>query len=172
MKRFSLLLLFAGFPLIVLAQTPEIFDVSEVVAGAQRLDTKYFLAVGKWSDDPKELGTLSTEVHCYERFGLCEMARATWVDSTVGVVLDSFDILRWDRQELIAIDSSPICIVNTVRADFVTKKVSISSTSKGVKGNKICSAIDADPSALKTAFLTGLDDELKNTRDSPDKKRQ
>lgn len=169
MKR-ALLIAFLALPVLMSGQTPQIFDVSDVVAGARRVETRYFFAVGKWSDDPKESSINSTELHCYERFGLCEMAHALSLNGQVVVSLDSFDILRWDNRELIAVDSSPICIVNTLRADFTAKKVSISSTSKGIKGNKICSSMDSDPSALKTAFLTGLNDELKRIQENVDKK--
>jgi hypothetical protein len=151
-------------------QTPEIFDESDVVAGAQRIDTRYFLATGKWADDGKEAGTNSTEIHCYQAFGFCEVAHAYALGTQSWVSLDSYDVLRWDKQEMIAVDSSPICIVNTLRADFAVKKVSISSTSKGVKDDKTCASMDADPAILKTVFLTGLKDELKRIQEAPVKK--
>src|SRR5437868_4148625 len=59
---------------------------------------------------------------------LTSFAGKAWVD------LSSYDILRWDSRELIAVDSSPICIVNTLRADFTKKKVTMSSTLTGEKG--------------------------------------
>src|SRR5947207_8132348 len=68
------------------------------------------------------------------RFGLCEVANAYSLGGQAWVVLDSYDILRWDSRELIAVDSSPICIVNTLRADFAKKKVTMSSTLTGEKG--------------------------------------
>jgi hypothetical protein len=36
-----------------------------------------------------------------------------------------------DKQELIAVDSSPICAVNTLRIDFAAKKVTITNALKG-----------------------------------------
>lgn len=164
------LLLLILFPLNALAQKPQIFNVSDVVAGAQKIETTYLLAVGKWSDDSKAAGMNSTEIHCYKAFGFCEAAHSFAIDARIGVSLDSYDILRWDRQEMIAVDSSPICIVNTLRVEFATKRVSMSSASKGVKDDKFCASLDADPAALKTAFLTGLDDELKRIRDDTSKK--
>jgi hypothetical protein len=149
---------------LAVGQTPTIFDVSDVVAGAQRIDTRYFYATGKWSDDGNEAGINSVEIHCYKRFGFCEVAHAYSSFGKAWVSLDSFDILRWDNQELIAVDSSPICVVNTLRADFTAKKVSISSTSKAETRDKFCTAMYADPATFKTAFLMGWKDEF------PDKK--
>lgn len=73
-------------------------------------------------------------------------------------MLNDYDILRWDEHELIAVDSSPICVVNNLRFDFDKKTVAMSSTSKGVPGAKIgnttmCKIGEADTQA--TAFLTG-----------------
>ena len=149
---------------LTVGQTPLIFDVSDVVAGAQRIDTRYFLATGKWSDDGNDVGVNSVEIHCYKRFGFCEVAHGYSSVGKAWVGLDSFDILRWDNQELIAVDSSPICVVNTLRADFIAKKVSISSTSKAERRDKFCATMDADPATFKTAFLIGWKDEF------PDKK--
>jgi hypothetical protein len=55
--------------------------------------------------------------------------------------LNSFDILRWDETEMIAVDSSPICLVNTLRFDFIARKVSLSSASKGETKDKMCNGL-------------------------------
>lgn len=141
----------------VRAQQPQIFSVSDVVAGPQRLETRYALAEGKWSDAGNDVAILSTEIHCYKRFGVCEVAHAFPVFGEATVSLDSFDILRWDDAEIIAVDSSPICIVNTLRFDLVAKKVSLSSTSKGETRDKLCNGVAS--ATAKTIFLTGLEDE-------------
>jgi hypothetical protein len=141
-------------------QTPVIFDVSEVVAGAQRTETLYANAVGKWSDADDHLAVGSTEIHCYQRFGFCEEGDATYLGGQAGVTVTSLDILRWDNRELIAVDSTPICVVNTLRFDFAAKKVSISMALKGETKDAFCKTIKAS-----TAFLGGVDDEIKkNTR--------
>jgi hypothetical protein len=53
---------------------------------------------------------------------------------------------------MIAVDSSPICMVNTLRFDFAAKKVSLSSTSKGETRDKFCTGLT--PSMMATTFLT------------------
>ena len=156
-RTLGLLLLLSS--LLAIAQEPEIFDVSDVVAGSERLETRYALAEGKWSDAGKDVAILSTEIHCYKRFGLCEVANAFPMFSQSTVSLDSFDILRWDNKEIIAVDSSPICIVNTLRFDLAAKKVSLSSSSKGETQDKMCNEVTS--TVGKTAFLGGLKDEHK-----------
>jgi hypothetical protein len=147
-------------PMIVLvgalpcmAQHPLILDVSTAVAGSERLETQYAVAMGKWSDAGDNVGLNSTEIHCYKRFGFCEVATASASFGLASVSLTSFDILRWDTGEMIAVDSSPTCVVNTLRFDFAAKNVSISSTSKGETRDEFCK--DLTPSMTATAFLTG-----------------
>jgi len=137
-------------------QTPEILSVNEVVAGAQRTETWYVHAMGKWSDSGDHLAVWSTEINCYERFGFCEEADATYVGGQAGATLDSFDILRWDKRELIAVDSSPICVVNTLRFDFAAKKVTLTMALKGETEDPFCADIKAT-----TRFLGGRRKETK-----------
>jgi hypothetical protein len=152
-RLLSILLLLGALP--YMAQQPLTFDASTVVVGSQRLETPWALAIGKWSDAGDNVGINSTEIHCYKRFGFCEVANASAFSSpgSAWVNLSGYDILRWDASEMIAVDSSPICVVNTLRFDFAAKKVSMSSTSKGETRDKICK--DLMPSMTATAFLTG-----------------
>jgi hypothetical protein len=149
----TLILLFGALP--CMAQQPLIFYVGSVVVGSQRLETVYALASGKWSDAGPEVGINSTDIHCYKRFGFCEVGSASNSSGLASLSLSSYDVLRWDSSEMIAVDSSPICLVNTLRFDFTAKKVSISSTSKGETRDKLCANLT--PSITATAFLTGAD---------------
>jgi hypothetical protein len=108
---------------------------------------------GKWSDAGDDVGMRSCEIQCYKRFGFCNVATAFTVTGLASVDLTSFDILRWNTNEMIAVDSSPICMVNTLRFDLIAKKVSISSTSKDGTRDSFCN--DVTPSRTATAFLTG-----------------
>ena len=138
----------------VAAQKPTIFDVSNVVVGAQKIETLYLYAAGKWSDAGDHIGPLSTEIQCYKSLGFCNVANAFTTTGEANVSLDSFDILRWDSQEMIAVDSSAICIVSTIRADFVTKRITLSSSDKGVTKDPFCKGSDKIP----TAVLWGEED--------------
>jgi hypothetical protein len=155
MKTLVVVLLFSAF-VCGQDETPEIFSVNQVVAGAQRTDTLYVYAVGKWSDADDHLAVWSTEIHCYKSFGFCEEADATYVMGQAGATLNSLDILRWDDRELIAVDSSPICVVNTLRFDFPAKKVTITSSLKGETKDPYCKDMKAT-----TAFLGGVKDQIK-----------
>jgi hypothetical protein len=137
-------------------QTPDILSVTQVVAGAQRTETLFVHAVGKWSDADDHLAVSSTEIHCYERFGFCEEADATYFSGQASATLSSFDILRWDKRELIAVDSSPICVVNTLRFDFAAKKVTMTMSLKGETKDPFCKNLKAT-----TAFLGGVKDQIK-----------
>ena len=140
---------------------PEIFDVSDVVMGAQRLPTRYLYAAGAWSDASEMENALSVQIECYKRIDLCNVARAVVVQGpgSVGVALDGFDILRWDEREMIAVDSSAICVVNTIRADFMAKTITISSAKKGTKlaeKDPFCKDVDQS-----TAFLVNHEEVTK-----------
>ncbi|MGA9156514.1 MAG: hypothetical protein WB249_06975 [Candidatus Sulfotelmatobacter sp.] len=141
---------------------PEIFDVSDVVMGAQRLPTRYLYAVGAWSDASEMENAQSVQIECYKRIDLCNVAQAMVVGQgpgSVGVALDGFDILRWDEREMLAVDSSAICVVNTIRADFVAKTVTISSAKKGTalaEKDPYCKDVDQS-----TAFLVNHEEVTK-----------
>ena len=126
------------------------------MAGAKKTETLFAHAVGKWSDADDHLAVASTEIHCYDRFGFCEEADATYYFAQAGATLTSFDILRWDKSELIAVDSSPICVVNTLRFDFAAKKVTITMSLKGETKDPFCKSLKAT-----TAFLGGAKDQIK-----------
>ena len=140
-------------PVPCMAQRPLIFEASTVVVGAQRLETDRVYAAGKWSDAGPKAFIASTEIHCYKRFGFCEVANASnpLGDASASVSLTSYDILRWDANEMIAVDSSAICLVNTLRFDFSAKTVSMSSALKSETNNKLCQTIT--PSMTATVFL-------------------
>jgi hypothetical protein len=143
------------------AQKPIIFDVSDVVVGAQRIQTLYLFAEGKWSDAGEHVGPASTQIQCYKSLGFCDVANAFETFGEANVDLIAFDILRWDSKEVIAVDSSPICLVNTVRVDLITKRITLSSSDKGVTKDPFCKGSDKTP----TAVLWGEEDFVKEQVD-------
>ena len=161
---------FSLFTVLFLASTthaqkhPEIFDVSDVVIGAQRLPTRYLYAAGAWSDASEIENALSVQIECYKRIDLCNVARAVVAGQgpgSVGVVLDAFDILRWDEREMLAVDSSAICVINTIRADFVAKTITINSAKKATKladEDPFCTDVDQS-----TAFLVNHEEVKKRS---------
>jgi hypothetical protein len=89
---FSCVVLALAIP--VAAQTPTIFDVSNVVVGANKIPTLYLFAEGKWSDAGENDGAASTQIFCYKSLGFCEVANAHWseVGSGANVSLTTFEI--------------------------------------------------------------------------------
>lgn len=127
------------------AQQPTFFTVSNIVV--RKLPTVFFYAQGKWSDADDGLGKMSVEINCYKRFGYCVVAsvdvKSRIPDTKVPELSDAtvfihdFDeIVRWDERELIAVASEGSCAVYTLRADFVTKRVTMTETSKGNCGEQ------------------------------------
>jgi hypothetical protein len=155
-----------GLP--VVAQMPVIFDLSDVVVGSKKIPTLYIHAAGKWSDAGDNIGPLSTEIQCYKSLGFCDVANANQVFGDATVDLDTYDILRWDSKEIIAVDSSPICIVNTLRVDLVSKRVTLSSSDKGVANDPFCKGSDK----LATAVLWGRDDIVNDAINKAKSKKQ
>jgi len=149
--RLLFLWIILGSAVSTFAQKPLVFDVSNVTIGAQRINTLYLYAAGKWSDAGEQAGSLSTEIHCYKGIGFCEVANALVSSGMSVAYLDTFDILRWDSREIIAVDSSPICMVNTLRVDFVSKIITLRSSDKGVTEDPQCKGSDK----ISTAVLWG-----------------
>lgn len=144
------------------AQKPQIFDVSNVVVGAQRISTLYLYAVGKWSDAGEHIGPMSTEIQCYKSLGFCNVANArTQSDGEANASLDMFDILRWDGNEIIAVDSSPTCVVTTLRVDLVTKGITLSFADKMSK-DPLCKGFGNLPTAVLWGEKDYLEDYIKN----------
>jgi hypothetical protein len=65
---------------------------------------------------------------------------------------DNFDILRWDSEEIITVDSSFTCVAETLRVDIATKRVTLSFADKGVTNDPDCKGSDKMP----TAVLLGM----------------
>jgi hypothetical protein len=151
----------------VVAQKPIIFDISNVVVGAQRIQTLYLYSEGKWSDAGEHMGPASTQIQCYKSLGFCDVANAIVVSGDANVDLTTFDILRWDSQEIIAVDSTPICVVNTLRVDLAAKRVTLSSSDKGMTKDPLCKGSDK----LSTAVLWGEKEIVKDAIDKAKSKK-
>jgi len=146
-------------------QHPEIFGEPTVVTtGPERIETLWTEASGKWSDSGKDLGTTSSHVECYKKFGFCFQAEAYSLGGKAWVNTTTLDILRWDDRELIAVDSTPTCQVNQIRFDFKTKQVSATESPKGETKDLFCKYVKAT-----TAYLGGLKDELHRLDREPTK---
>lgn len=117
---------------------PEEFQVASVVVGAKRIPTLWFDAAGKWfpdvdSGDSPLVGPISAEIRCFKAFEFCERVEAIIAPGppVTVVVLQDFDVLRWDSTEIIAVDSKETCDVLTLRVEFPAERVSLDRAPKG-----------------------------------------
>ena len=140
-------LVLVGLSIGSVAQEPMILSVSDVVVGASQIRTLHLYAAGKWSDAGENAGSLSTQVHCYKALGFCEVAFIGFDEGLrpnnpqMNVNLATLNILRWDGKELLADDSepdSPICVVNTLRADFTKRRVTWTAAYNGKTEDPFC----------------------------------
>jgi hypothetical protein len=122
--------------------------------------------MGKWSDAGDKAGVTSTHIECYKKLGFCAEAEAYSLGGQAWVNFTTLDVLRWDAQELIAVDSSPICQVNQIRFDFKTKQVTATESLKGESKDPFCKSAKST-----TAFLGGLKDELNQIRKEDQKQK-
>ena len=159
----------------VAAQTPTIFDISNVAVGANKIPTLYLFAEGKWSDAGENDGAASTQIFYYKSLGFCEVANAHWsgwTGSGANVSLTTFEIQRWDSNVIIAREDSPTCIsygvVTTLSADLKTKRITLSYSDNGVKNIAFCMASGKH----STAVLWGSEDTVKDTINRAKSKQQ
>jgi len=142
----AILYFFIAFP--ICAQEPNVFDISNVVIGPQRIPTTWLFAEGKWSDAGDHVGPASTQIFCYKAFGFCDVASAMWDGTDAYVSHTNFDILRWNDDEIISVDSSPLCDVYTLRTDVRKKIITLSTSDKGDAKDKACTSSETVPTAV------------------------
>lgn len=144
-------------------QSPVSFDVANVVVGSKGIATTTLDAVGRWSPDVDSggsplLGPMSAEVRCFKTFRFCERLGAivTPGSSSVTVlVVQDFDVARWDGKEILAVDDTAPCVTSTLRINFVAKTVEQSRALKTSTKDRSCK----ESSHLDewTTFLVGID---------------
>jgi hypothetical protein len=150
---------------------PEEFQIVNVVVGAKRIPTFWFHAAGKWwpdvdSADSPLVGPISAEIRCFKAFEFCERVGAIIAPGphTVVVVQD-FDVLRWDSTEIIAVDSEETCDVLTLRIEFSKERVSLDRAPKG----NVCPGEIASTSFLE-GIREALDRQLNDLREKARKR--
>jgi hypothetical protein len=147
-------------------QSPLTFDVSRTLVGSARTTTLAFDAVGRWSPDKESsdshlIGPMSAEVRCFKTLGLCERIGAIVASGPATVaVLQDFDIVRWDDQGIIAVDSTAPCVTMTLRISFNSKSVAQDRKLKKAGEEPLCKEL----SHLDewTTFLVGTRNGKKN----------
>ena len=144
-------------------QSPLSFDVANVAVGPKGIATTTLDAVGRWSPDEESggsplLGPMSAEVRCFKTFRFCERLGAIVASvssSTTVLVVQDFEIARWDNKEILAIDDTAPCVTSTLRINFMAKTVEQSRALKTSTKDRSCKEF----SHLDewTTFLVGID---------------
>jgi len=144
-------------------QSPLSFDVANVVVGSKGTATTTLDAVGRWSPDEESggsplLGPMSAEVRCFKTFRFCERLGAIVASassSTTVLVVQDFEIARWDDKEILAIDDTAPCVTSALRVNFMAKTVQQSRALKTSAKDRSCKEF----SHLDewTTFLVGID---------------
>jgi hypothetical protein len=173
MRLFALLIALMLRPAVV-AQTPAVFDLSDVVVGTKQIDTTFFLTIGKWSDasrcsDEAKVFTPSTEIHCYKAFSFCDEANAISVRGQPSLDTTSYNILRWDAKEIVAVNSEAPCIEDTLQVDFDARRVTATRALKHKPNDPWCKTFSTKDE--RVAFLEGMKEELEKYRVKPEKKQ-
>jgi len=110
---------------------------------------RFMSASGKW----KSVSGIAADEMAYKheveiqcRFDIkeCYVATAQIVDDTPNVILDNYSVIKWDKNGIIAEDSSPICVVNRLLINFQEQGVmAVDTPKKGAKGMPLGNGKDA-----------------------------
>jgi hypothetical protein len=134
------------------------------VSSARAQDSKpYFaasgafvIASGRWKpasgDSTPDLTSRHTvEIQCRLDIRQCFQAMAEIVDGEPQVSLQSYRVVQWDKNGIIAEDDSPVCTTNRLLVNFQEQSVtSIDMPKKDAKGTPAGGAKDACQLANRT----------------------
>jgi len=145
-----------------------LFFVSFISAAEpQRASTIYFSydkdgfsATGNWIPaDPKNKPAFSseTEIDCFKNNMTCVEATAEFYMSHPHVTLNYLTVIRWDKDGIIATNSSPICMTVTMQISFADKHVSSTYSVKQLddKMKESCKFFQADKTEEDIFVLKG-----------------
>ena len=123
--------------------------------------TDSFSATGKWastSSDPKDQIVVPQEVEidCFKG-GSCIEATAEYYVGHPHISLRYFNIMRWDKDGILAASSDAICLTNTVLINFADQAVSRTDSLKNLEDKKkeACAFFGAKQSQSSVFVLKG-----------------
>src|ERR1700741_4541808 len=91
-----------------------------------------FFATGSWeSQDPNvKTDMTETQIDCFKEMKTCVMATADNLMGRPHVFTSYLNVIKWDDDGLIAIDSSAICMNLTMQVSVVDKHITLIHTLK------------------------------------------
>jgi hypothetical protein len=123
-----------------------------------------FSATGKWvstSSDPKDQIAYPQEVEidCFKGASSCVEAVAEYYMGNPHITVQYHDIIRWDKNGIVATSASGACMTNTVMVNFADQTISASDSLKSLdeKTKQACSFLGAGRSQSFVFVLKGSD---------------
>lgn len=123
-------------------------------------DKENFFATGEWAAaDPKVEPPFpsETEIDCFKNNTTCVEATAEIYFGQPHITLSYFQVIRWDKDGIIATDSSGICMTATMQISFADKHISSTHAVKQLdeKTNEACKFFQAGETEEDIFILKG-----------------
>ena len=90
-------------------------------------DKEDFTATGNWIPaNPKDEPAFAseTEIDCFKQSMSCVEGTAEFYMGHPHITLEYLQVLKWDNDEIIATDSTGICMTVTIHVTFAEKRIS------------------------------------------------
>jgi hypothetical protein len=99
------------------------------------------------------------EIDCFKNLRLCVAATAEFYMGHAHVSVQYLDIIKWDRNGIVAQDSSPVCLANTFLINFADHSITLNATLKELddKTKSACAAFVAAKSESSIFVVKGTD---------------
>jgi hypothetical protein len=124
MKRAIAAIVLSAMPLVSSGKESVIFFT---------YDSNSLSATGEWIPaDPKDKPAFpaETQIDCFRKALSCVEATAEYYYGHPHVTLNYLDVIRWDKNGLIATSSAAICMTNTMLVSFAEKSITITNSMK------------------------------------------
>jgi hypothetical protein len=144
-----------------------LFIVCATLAQPQRSNTIYFnydkgsfTATGNWIPaNPKDKPAFvsETEIDCFKQNMSCVEGTAELFMGHPHITLEYLQILKWDNDEILATDSTGICMTVTMQITFAEKRISSTHAMKRLdqETKEACKFFQADQTQVDIFVLKG-----------------
>lgn len=96
---------------------------------------KWKATTGRAGDEPAHKHVI--EIDCFKEQRTCMEATANVIEGEPDIVVEYYDVIRWDENGIVAENSEPICVTNQLNITFQDQSVmAIDSPKHNAKGFK------------------------------------
>ena len=136
-------------------------------------DTNIFTATGYWiSSLPNAAPGFQseTQIDCFREKMGCVQATAAYYSGHPHVTLGYLRVIKWDRDGIIATDSSGICTTTTIQIAFAEKRISSTHSMKQLddKTREGCKFFEANKTQEESFVLRGSERWVKERSTVPE----